>query len=207
MSALGLAAEAFLLGATRLLTGAVVRTRGFRFGAPAPRIYYANHTSHLDTLLILASIPRQHRKAVRPVAAKEYWWKSPWRRWIAGEVIHAVPLSRQPSFADPNPLRSLKEAMANGDSLIFFPEGTRGDGRGVQPFKSGLYHLAAAHPQAQLVPVYIANLNRVLPKGEAIPVPILCTVTFGESFTLRPEETRENFISYARSQLEALATE
>jgi 1-acyl-sn-glycerol-3-phosphate acyltransferase len=207
MPALGLAAEAFLLGMTRLLTGAVVKTRGFKFEPAAQRIYYANHTSHLDTLLILASIPRPHRKAVRPVAAREYWWKSPWRRWFAEEVFHAVPLPREPSFADPHPLRALEEALAKGDSLIFFPEGTRGDGAKVQPFKSGLYHLAAAHSDTTLVPVYIGNLNRVLPKGEAIPVPILCTVTFGEAFTFEAGEAKAEFLAYAQSRLEALATE
>ena len=207
MSVLSLAAEALLLGTARLLTGAVVKTRGFRFEPAAQRIYYANHTSHLDTILILASIPRAHRKRVRPAAAKEYWWQSPWRRYVAEEVFHALPVPRQNPAPDSHPLRALEEALVAGDSLIFFPEGTRGDGTKIQPFKSGLYHLLSAHPEAMLVPVYIDNLNRVLPKGEGIPVPILCTVTFGESFAFDPGQTKADFIAYAQSQLEALAAE
>ncbi len=207
MSVLSLAAEALVLGAARLLTGAVVKTRGFQFEPPAQRIYYANHTSHLDTILILASIPRAHRKTVRPVAAKEYWWNGPWRRYFADEVFHAVPLCRQYPSPDGHPLRALEEALAKGDSLIFFPEGTRGDGTEIQPFKSGLFHLLTAHPKVMLVPVYIDNLNRVLPKGEAIPVPILCTVTFGESFAFDPGQTKRDFIAYTQSQLEALAAD
>lgn len=207
MSVLSLAAEALVLGAARFLTGAVVKTRGFQFEPVAQRIYYANHTSHLDTILILASIPRAHRKIVRPAAAKEYWWKSPLRGYFAEKVFHALPVPRQNPSPDANPLSALGEALAKGDSLIFFPEGTRGDGTKIQPFKSGLYHLLSAHPNVMLVPVYIDNLNRVLPKGEGIPVPILCTVTFGEAFAFDPGQTKADFIAHAKSQLEALAAE
>src|SRR5262249_16381026 len=152
------------------------------------RIYYANHTSHLDTLVILASLPRRYRVHVRPVAAKDYWWSSPWRRYMADNVFRAVPLSREREPSNPNPLSGLETVLAKGDSLIFFPEGTRGDGAKVQPFRSGLFHLVSKFPGIALVPVYINNLNRVLPKGEAVPVPILCTVTFGASFAKEPEE-------------------
>jgi len=199
--------EAILIGLTRLLTGAVVKYRGFSFESPAQRIFYANHTSHLDTLLIWASIPWLHRQRVRPVAAKDYWWTTPLRRYLAREVFNAVPLPRQLSPEDRYPLQKLEEALAQGDSLIFFPEGTRGDGERIQPFKTGLHRLILNHPHVTLVPVYINNLNRVLPKGELIPVPVLCTVTFGPAFSLRQGETRDEFIERAQSKLEALAKE
>ncbi len=197
--------ETLLIGLTRLLTGAVVQLRGFSFDPPAQRIYYANHTSHMDTLLIWASIPRAHRRKVRPAAAKDYWWATSWRRYLAEKVFNAVPVPRQRETQEDDPLAQLDAALAQGDSLIFFPEGTRGSGAKIQPFKTGLYHLLARHPNVMLAPVYIDNLNRVLPKGETIPVPILCTVTFGSGFYLKQGETKAEFIARAQSELEALA--
>ncbi len=205
MSATGPLAQAWLLGLTRLLTGAVVQYRGFSFEPAVQRIFYANHTSHLDTLVILASIPRLDRRSVRPVAAKEYWWKTSWRRFLAEDVFHAVPLAREMQLTTGNPLQTLDAALAQGNSLILFPEGTRGSGSNIQPFKSGLYHLATRHVEVTLVPVYINNLNRVLPKGETIPVPILCTVTFGRGFTIKQGEPKTNFLARAHRELEALA--
>jgi 1-acyl-sn-glycerol-3-phosphate acyltransferase len=199
--------ESILIGLTRLLTGAVVKYRGFSFEPVAQRIFFANHTSHMDTLLIWASIPRIYRQQVRPVAAKDYWWKSPVRRYVAERVFNAVPLPRHREADERDPLQKLDEALAQGNSLIFFPEGTRGNGECIQPFKAGLYRLILKHPHVSLVPVYIDNLNRVLPKGELIPVPVLCTVTFGPDFSLQQGETRGEFTARAQSELEALAVE
>ena len=194
-----------LIALTRLMTGAVVKTRDFAFEPPVQRIYYANHTSHVDTLLIWSSVPKSQRRQVRPAAAKDYWWSSRWRRHIAENVLHAVPVPRHRDAAESDPLHELSHALAQGDSLIFFPEGTRGNGGAIQPFKHGLYHLAEKYPHVRLVPVYIDNLNRVLPKGEFFPVPILCTITFGAEFALREGETKGDFIARAKSGLEALA--
>ncbi len=199
--------EALLIGLTRLLTGAVVRLKGFQFDPPAQRVYYANHSSHMDTLLIWSSIPREHRRKVRPVAARDYWWASRWRRYIAEKVFHAVPLSRHRETANEDPLQPLHEALAQGYSLIIFPEGTRGDGAKIQPFKKGLYHLIAQHPDVMLAPVHIDNLSRVLPKGESIPVPILCTVVFGPGFAMEQGEAKDDFIARAQSALQALAAQ
>jgi 1-acyl-sn-glycerol-3-phosphate acyltransferase len=196
--------EAGLIALTRLLTGAIVRSDGFDFEPPAQRIYYANHTSHMDTLLLWSLIPRAQRRNTRPAAAKDYWWSSPWRQYLAERVFRTVPVVRQRENPEDDPLGPLEAALAAGDSLIFFPEGTRGAGGHVQPFKSGLYHLASKHPHVTLVPVYIDNLNRVLPKGEFLPVPIICTVRIGAGFTLDPSETKADFITRAHSRLEAL---
>ena len=198
--------EFLLTGLLRVLTGAVVRSRGFSFEPPVQRIYYANHTSHLDTVLIWGLVPRSKRRHVRPAAAKDYWWSSATRRYIAEKIFRAVPVTRHRETRDDDPLHDLEMALAQGDSLIFFPEGTRGTGGKIQPFKNGLYRLVAKHPGVTLVPVYINNLNRVLPKGALLPVPIICTVTFGAGFTLKPDEQRPGFIARAQSELEALVT-
>jgi 1-acyl-sn-glycerol-3-phosphate acyltransferase len=198
--------EAVLIGLVRLLTGAVVRSQGFTFEPVQQRIYYANHTSHLDTLLIWSLIPREQRRQVHPAAAQDYWWTSRWRRYLAEQVFRAVPVVRQRNAAsEEDPLQAVESVLARGDSLIFFPEGTRGSGTGVQRFRSGLYQLARQSPGVVMVPVFISNLNRVLPKGEFLPVPVICTVTFGAGITLDADEPRAAFIARAQAELQALS--
>jgi len=100
---------------------------------------------------------------------------------------------------DEDPLDPLVDALANGDSLVIFPEGTRSSKGEPQPFKSGLYHLAERFPAVQLIPAWIDNVQRVMPKGEVVPVPILCTVTFGPPMTLAPGEEKRAFLERARA--------
>ena len=197
--------EVLIIGLVRLVTGAVGRSFGFSFEPPQQRIYYANHTSHLDTLVIWSLIPRDQRRRVRPAAAQDYWWASRWRRYLAEQVLHCVPVVRHRASPTENPLEAVEAALAQGDSLIIFPEGTRGTGDEMQPFRSGLYHLAAKFPEAELVPVYLHNLNRTLPKGEFLPVPIVCTVAFGARLRLIEGEKRDDFIARAQRALEGLA--
>jgi len=186
----------------RLITGA----QGHWKGCPpeaTQRIYFANHQSHLDWVLIWASLPRELRATTRPIAAKDYWTSSPFKQWLTTEVFHAVYVSRQRSD-DQDPLEPLAAALTNGDSLVIFPEGTRSNKGEPQPFKSGLYHLAGQFPGVQLVPVWIDNVQRVMPKGEVVPVPILCTATFGTPLALRPDEDKRSFLVRARDAVIAL---
>ena len=88
--------------------------------------------------------------------------------------------------------------------MILFPEGTRGTGQPVASFRSGLYHLARARPDVELIPVALENLNRILPKGEAIPVPMISRVTFGPELRLEPGEDKETFLERARRAVDAL---
>ncbi len=199
--------QSILKGLTRILTGAQIQSKNFSFEPETQRIYFANHSSHLDTLLLWSLIPANQRCKVRPAAAKDYWWSSPIRRYLAEKVFHAIPVIRQREDLNEDPLKELDLALKNGESLIFFPEGTRGSGEVIQPFKSGLYHLVFKYPNVDLVPIYIRNLNRVLPKGEFLPVPIFCTVTFGESFRIGFEENKADFLIRAHKKLEELSKE
>ena len=196
VAGLGLAALA------RLITGA----QGHWHGAPPKaeqRIYFANHQSHFDWVLIWAALPRELRAVTRPIAARDYWTSSPLKHWITREIFNAVYVSRQRTD-DEDPLEPLMEALRHGDSLVIFPEGTRGHAAEPAPFKSGLYALAQAFPEVQLIPAWIDNVQRVMPKGEVVPVPILCTVTFGAPIALRPEEARRTFLDRARHSVVAL---
>lgn len=174
---------------------------------PRQRIYFANHSSHGDFVLLWASLPPTLRKLTRPVAGADYWQASPLRRYIINRVFNGVLVDRKRSTPDSNPLQPMVAALENGDSLILFPEGTRNPGEGLLPFKSGLYHLAKSYPHAELVPVWIANLNRVMPKGRMLPLPLLCTTSFGSPLRLENEETKEQFLARSRDALLTLAPE
>ena len=233
-----------LLGIVRFLTGSQARW----YGCPPKaeqRIYFANHQSHADMVLIWAALPEELRTITRPIAARDYWTKTPFRQWITTAVFNAVYVDRQaapapaaapaqavpdaetalPGGPDPSPeappraprpeelraalpasdpLAPLVRALESGDSIVIFPEGTRGHGDEPQPFKSGLYKLAQMFPQAVLVPAWINNVQRVMPKGEVVPVPILCSVTFGTPIQLEEGEERRPFLDRARRAVIAL---
>ena len=192
----------FLLGLVRLLTGAQARW----YGCPPKaeqRIYFANHQSHADLVMIWAALPAELRGITRPIAAKDYWTKTPLRQWITTAVFNAVYVDRART-GDQDPLEPLVQALDNGDSIILFPEGTRGHEEEPQPFKAGLYNLAQRFPQVVLVPAWIHNVQRVMPKGEVVPVPILCSVTFGAPIQLEAGEERRAFLDRARAAVIAL---
>ena len=246
-----------MLGLIRLLTGAQARWWGCPPKAEQ-RIYFANHQSHLDLVMIWAALPEELRSITRPIAARDYWANTPFKRWITTEVFNAIYVERgggapvvppappepppavriEPSLdeasaafaaAEPAgaqfeiplpppapqpapsplappgsaealaPLQPLIEALQSGDSIIIFPEGTRGHAGEPQKFKSGLYTLAQMFPEVVLVPAWIDNVQRVMPKGEVVPVPILCSVTFGAPVRLEEGEERRPFLDRARA--------
>jgi len=197
-----------LVGLARLITGA----QGRWYGAPPKaeqRIYFANHQSHFDWVLIWAALPRDLRSRTRPIAARDYWTSTPLKHWITREIFNAVYVSRAGTAAaghaeDEDPLEPLIQALQAGDSLVIFPEGTRGHSNEPAAFKSGLYRLAQAFPDVQLIPAWIDNVQRVMPKGEVVPVPILCSVTFGAPVTLLAGEDRQVFLERARQAVIAL---
>ncbi|RYX97168.1 MAG: 1-acyl-sn-glycerol-3-phosphate acyltransferase [Comamonadaceae bacterium] len=186
----------FLLGLIRLLTGAQARWQGCPPKAEQ-RIYFANHQSHADLILMWAALPQELRSITRPIAAKDYWTTSAFKKWITSAVFNAIYVDRVKT-SEQDPLEPLVEALTNGDSIILFPEGTRGNHEEPQAFKSGLYNLALKFPQVVLVPAWIANVQRVMPKGEVVPVPILCSVTFGTPIQLGEGEDRSAFLVRAR---------
>jgi len=192
----------FLLGLVRALTGAQARWQGCPPKAEQ-RIYFANHQSHADLVLIWAALPEELRSITRPIAAKDYWTKTPFKKWITTAVFNAIYVDRAKT-SDQDPLEPLIDALGNGDSIILFPEGTRGNQEDPQKFKSGLYNLALKFPDVVLVPAWINNVQRVMPKGEIVPVPILCSVTFGAPIALGLGENRVDFLIRARDAVMAL---
>lgn len=169
------------------------------------RIYFANHSSHMDTVVLWAALPRSLRANTRPVAARGYWGKGGIRTRIAADELNVVMIDRAREDPNADPLDPLRDALANGFSLIIFPEGTRVPQPLPGPFRSGLYHLAREFPDVELVPVYLDNLHRSMPKGALLPVPIISTVRFGTPIRLDTDEPKEGFLARARAAVIALA--
>jgi 1-acyl-sn-glycerol-3-phosphate acyltransferase len=188
--------------ACRLVSGATVQWQCDP-RAGRQRIYFANHSSHLDFIVIWSALPSGLRASARPVAGTDYWGKGSLRQYLANRVFHAVLIDRAgggPDVARAS-IQRMADEMGDRHSLIVFPEGTRGvDGR-LGPFKSGLYHLSRARPDVELVPVYLDNLNRILPKGEVLPVPMLSRVVFGQPLPANPHDEKDVFLTRARDAL------
>lgn len=200
-------AGAALAGFARLITAPRVDWIGTR-PSRNQRIYFANHTSNGDFVLLWASLPGALRARTRPVAARDYWEKSPLRAFVGRDVFRAVLIDRVAETRAQDPFEAMGEALNDGSSLIIFPEGRRNESdEPLLELKSGIFHLAGAHPNVELIPVWIDNLNKVMPRGEIIPVPLICTVSFGAPLARQEAETKEEFLARARDALLALAPE
>jgi 1-acyl-sn-glycerol-3-phosphate acyltransferase len=189
-----------LIALTRVLTGARARWRELP-ARDETVIYFANHTSHLDAVVVWSALPPSVRARTRPVGAIDYWTTNAIRRYFACRVLNTVLIERQKVTARNNPLQPMLAALEAGNSLIVFPEGTRSNCEQPGPFKSGIYHLAKARPDVCLRPVLLDNLNRVLPKGEFLPVPMLGSVTIGPLLRFIPGEERTTFLARAHRAL------
>lgn len=192
---------ATLAAGSRLICGASVRWHCDP-SVTRQRVYYGNHSSHLDFVMIWSALPPRLRRSARPVAGRDYWERGVVRRYLAGRVFRAVLIER--GQADKAGAQASIEYMARemGDqySLIVFPEGTRSSDGLVAPFKSGLYHLSQLRPDVELVPVYLENLNRILPKGESLPVPMMSRVIFGPALDANGAD-KADFLLKAREAL------
>ena len=206
-----------VLGA-RLLTGVRAIWSG-TLPSAEQTLYFANHTSHGDFVLLWATLPADLRSSTRPVAGQDYWEASSFRKFIGRDVFNSLMIRRDGTVgpdsvgavnpSNPiNPVAQMIQALQAGDSLIMFPEGTRNTSEVVLlPLKSGLYHLALACPQVRLVPVWIENLKRVLPKGTLVPIPLACSVRYGAALKRVEGEDKNGFLSRARAAMLELRPE
>ena len=202
-----------LAAIARGITGVQVQWAGCE-PSERQRIYFANHTSHLDFVVLWSALPSEIRARTRPIAAKDYWEETPLRRYLAENVFKALLVERgamakakspeEAKFVGRMLIEDMAAALGQRNSLIFFPEGTRGSGEKVGEFRAGLYHLALRRPDVELVPAYLENMNRILPKGEFLPVPMLSLLTFGMPMQVEPGEEKETFLERAREAVSSL---
>jgi 1-acyl-sn-glycerol-3-phosphate acyltransferase len=196
------ATASFLAALAKLLSGASVRWVDCQ-PDPCQRVYFANHTSHLDALVLWSCLPQELRAITRAVAAKDYWERGPVRRHIA-KSFNVLLIDRVEIKVHQSPVERMIREMGSSYSLIVFPEGGRSDQDEMGEFKSGLYYLSKRRPDLELVPVYMDNLNRVLPRGEVLPVPLLSCITFGPPIWLEAGEAKANFLLRAREAVRRL---
>jgi 1-acyl-sn-glycerol-3-phosphate acyltransferase len=192
-----------LAATARILSGSTVRWIDCQPDT-CQRIYFANHTSHLDALVLWSSLPPDVRRVTRPVAAKDYWDKGIVRPYLARHVFEALLIDRKNIKVHQSPVDMMIQAIGQHYSLIVFPEGHRSNDSDIDEFKSGLYYLAKKRPDLELVPVHIDNLNRVLPRGEFLPVPLLSCISFGAPMWLEDGEPKTEFLTRAREAVRAL---
>ena len=196
--------ERALARLARMIAGASVRWTAPPGAPELQRVYFGNHTSHLDFILIWSALPPAARERTRPIAGADYWGRGRVRRYLATRVFHAVLIERSVKSAPSSARESIDaiaEAMGDETSIIVFPEGTRSRDGTLLPFKSGLYHLCQRKPALELVPVYLDNMTRILPKGEVLPVPMLSRVVFGGPLHLEPGEEKPAFLARMRDAL------
>ena len=192
-----------LAAIARLISGASVRWIDCQPDT-CQRVYFANHTSHLDALVIWSALPLKVRALTRPVAAKDYWTKGWIRPYLAKNVFDALLIDRKNIKVHQSPVDLMVKSIGDKYSLIVFPEGHRNTGSEIEEFKSGLYYLAKKRPDLELVPVHIDNLNRVLPRGEFLPVPLLSCISFGSPIWLEDREPKVHFLHRAREAVRQL---
>jgi 1-acyl-sn-glycerol-3-phosphate acyltransferase len=187
----------------RFLSGASVRWIDCQPDS-CQRVYFANHTSHLDTIVLWSALPAAIRAVTRPVAAKDYWTAGRVRRYLATRVFKALLIDRTEIKVHQSPVDMMLKEIGDRYSLIVFPEGGRSTGTEIGEFKSGLYYLCKKRPDLELIPVHIDNMNRILPRGEILPVPLLSCITFGPPMWLERGEPKADFLRRAREAVRRL---
>jgi 1-acyl-sn-glycerol-3-phosphate acyltransferase len=187
----------------RFLSGASVRWIDCQPDS-CQRVYFANHTSHLDTIVLWSALPAAVRAVTRPVAAKDYWTAGRVRRYLATRVFKALLIDRTEIKVHQSPVDMMLKEIGDRYSLIVFPEGGRSMGTEIGEFKSGLYYLCKKRPDLELIPVHIDNMNRILPRGEILPVPLLSCITFGSPMWLERGEPKADFLRRAREAVRRL---
>jgi 1-acyl-sn-glycerol-3-phosphate acyltransferase len=193
----------FLALAARFLSGASVRWIDSQPDT-CQRVYFANHTSHLDPIVIWSALPQAVRMITRPVAAKDYWTKGAVRRYFANQLFNAILIDREEIKVHQSPVDLIIREIGHIYSLILFPEGGRNERREIGEFKSGLYYLCKKRPDLELIPVHIDNMNRILPRGEVLPVPMLSCISFGPPMWLEAGEAKVDFLTRARDAVKRL---
>lgn len=176
-----------------------------RLPTQGPAIVVANHNSHLDTLILIALFSLKQLPQLRPVAAADYFLRNRWVAWFAQNIIGIIPIRRAGIRRTENPLQACTDALHDGQVLILFPEGTRGEPETLAAFKSGVARLAEAHPDVPVYPVFMHGVGKVLPRGSWLPVPLFCDVFVGRP--LYWSDNRKVFVERIATAITSLGEE
>lgn len=171
-----------------------------------PAVVVANHNSHLDTAVLLASFPTSRIDRVRPLAAADYFLRNRLLAWFTTRIVGILPVNRH-SAGDADPLLGASQALAAGSTLVMFPEGSRGEPGVFGDLRSGVARLARLHPEVPVIPVWLDGCERSMPKGSRLARPVRCSATVGRALFIRPGESTAEFLIRLRSAMVTLGTD
>lgn len=168
--------RALLFPALRAVCDLEVRGREHLRGLEGPVIIAPTHASHLDTLAVLAALPGERRRWTAVAAAADYFFSRPLLGLAAELAVNAFPFARTGPAR--STLRSCRQLLDEGWTLLLYPEGTRATDGVIGAFRPGI-GLLAVEAGVPVVPVRLRDLEQVLPKGAYCPRPGRGRVIFG----------------------------
>lgn len=187
-----------------ILLGLSVRHRQ-RLPTSGPAILTANHNSHLDTMVLISLLPMHLVPRIRPVAAADYFLRNRLIAWFAINIVGILPITRRRANPSDDPLAECDQALVNGEILIFFPEGSRGEPEQLAEFKRGIGILAARHPDVPIFPIFTHGLGKALPKNETLLVPFFLDIFVGEPIFGRQHP--DTFVEMLKERIMTLSRE
>jgi long-chain acyl-CoA synthetase len=195
-----LALATVLLPLTRIFAWIRVEGAEHLSGLHGPVIFASNHQSHLDTPVILAALPSAWRRRLAPAMAKEFFdahffpERHTWREWLTSSLNYALAAFFFNAFPLPQrevgarqTLRHIGDLVADGYSVLIFPEGERSETGRIKPFRPGI-GMIASRLDVSVVPIRLAGIDRVLHVGWKWARPGRVSVTFGAPLRLHGED-------------------
>ena len=143
-------------------------------------ILIANHNSHMDTMALMSAIPSRFVHRVHPIAARDFFGVSLFSRILMRYLVNATLIRRDREDPERDPIDDMDKMLKKKRSLILYPEGSRGIAGKMSDFKRGLGYLVQRNPNISVIPVYLENIYKTLPKGKKLILPYNCSIKFGK---------------------------
>jgi 1-acyl-sn-glycerol-3-phosphate acyltransferase len=197
---------AFHIGFVRplMLWIAGVRYRRRSLVPRGPCVVVSNHNSHLDAGVLMGLFPLRRLPHVHPVAAADYFGSNWIKRTAAMVLMNGIPIERH-ATPGVDTLAPIIDALRAGESLIFFPEGSRGKAGVVSRFRPGVGRLVQQIPGLLIVPVYLAGPERIWPRGEVVPVPLNIDAIVGRPRSYDSEDDPRAIAEHVQRDVLSLA--
>jgi 1-acyl-sn-glycerol-3-phosphate acyltransferase len=175
-----------------------------RLEDPPPLIFAPNHHSHLDTMLMIRSVPFTWRRKLVVAAAADYFFDKRWKAVVAALSLNAIPIDRE--VTGRRSATMIRELIDDGWSLVIYPEGGRSPDGWGQEFKGGAAYLSS-RTDAPVVPVFIDGTGSIFGKGMKRPKPGRTRVVFGAPLRAAPDESTRRFNARIEAAVAALGDE
>ncbi len=158
-------------------------------------ILIANHNSHMDTMAIMSAIPSRYIHKVHPIAARDFFGGSLFKKILMRYLVNATLIQRDRDDPNNDPIDSMDKMLKKSRSLILFPEGSRGIPGVMAKFKKGLGYLIQRNPEINVIPVYLDNVYKTLPRGKNLILPYNCSIKFGDPIQFKSMEMDDILLS------------